>query len=130
MSTFRCPDCDGEVVAFDVPEPLRQYAPDGDGAAGLCTRCLRVHPASAGDPFEWEPLPSGAAGAATALVLARLDSLALARADIEALVDHAERNGGDVFLALDRLAGLTREGALDPHLDLERRAAQLDSLLN
>lgn len=129
-----CPACDGDRVRFAVPEALRPYAPDESAHAALCTGCLRVESADARDgltaAIDWEPLPSGEAGVATALLLGLLDSLALRRADVEALVDRAEAAGGDPLLALDRLVGLAGAGEIDPSLDLERRAAQLRSLLD
>jgi hypothetical protein len=132
-----CPACDGDRVAFAVPETLRQYAPDESARAALCTTCLRVETID-GDGTEpappaavdWEPLPPGEAGVATALLLGLLDSLALRRADVTALVDRAEAAGGDPLLALDRLVDRTAAGTVDPHVDLARRAAQLRSLLD
>lgn len=132
-----CPDCDGDRVAFAVPSPLRPYAPDEASAATLCTTCLRVAGLDAddsdtepSDPIEWDPLPSGEAGVATALLLGLLDSLALRRADVTALCEHAEAAGGDPFLTLDRLTAMAAAGDLDPHVDLERRTAQLQSLVD
>jgi hypothetical protein len=129
-----CPVCDGDRVRFAVPTTLRPYAPDESAHAALCTGCLRVEPADARDGLtaavDWEPLPPGEAGVATVLLLGLLDSLALRRADVEALVDHAEAAGGDPLLALDRLGAMTRSGEIDPSVDLERRAAQLRSLLD
>jgi hypothetical protein len=128
-----CPDCGGDRVAFAVPPALREYAP-GESAATLCRGCLRV---AAAEPtrslpasVDWEPLPAGEAGVATALLVGLLDSLALRRADVTALVDHAERAGGDPLLALDRLDALAETGAVDPAVDVGRRARQLRSLLD
>jgi hypothetical protein len=131
-----CPACGGDRVAFVVPASLRTHAPDEASAATLCTTCLRVAASEAvtgddGSPaVDWEPLPTGEAGVATALLLGLLDSLALRRADVTALVDHVEAAGGDVLLTLDRLVTLSRTGDVDPHVDLERRTAQLQSLLD
>jgi hypothetical protein len=135
-----CPACGGDRVAFAVPASLRTHAPDEASAATLCTTCLRVTapealttdgPPEDGSPaVDWEPLPTGEAGVATALLLGLLDSLALRRADVTALVDHVEAAGGDVLLTLDRLVTLSRTGDVDPHVDLERRTAQLQSLLD
>ncbi|WP_372912359.1 DUF6276 family protein [Salinigranum sp.] len=135
-----CPACGGDRVAFAVPSSLRPYAPDESGRAALCTTCLRVtavdDEAADGDSenppsetVEWDPLPSGEAGVATALLVGLLDSLALRRADVAALLDHAEGAGGDPFLALDRLAELAAAGDLDPYVDVERRTAQLQSMV-
>ncbi|AUV80460.1 hypothetical protein C2R22_01310 [Salinigranum rubrum] len=132
-----CPDCDGDRIAFAVPSSLRPYAPDEALSATLCTTCLRVAGVDAEDSevepsetIEWGPLPSGEAGVATALLLGLLDSLALRRADVTALCEHAEEAGGDPFLTLDRLAAMAETGDLDPHVDLERRTAQLQSLVD
>jgi hypothetical protein len=136
-----CPACGGGRVAFAVPASLRPYAPDGSSAATLCTTCLRVEAADAvaaasrsadasSAAVDWEPLPTGEAGVATALLLGTLDSLALRRSDVTALVDRVEAAGGDVLLTLDRLVALSRTGEVDPHVDLARRTAQLQSLLD
>lgn len=133
-----CPACGGDRVAFAVPASLQPYTPDPDesSTATLCTTCLRVEAVDVDDTddgpvvVEWEPLPTGEAGVATALLLGLLDSLALRRADVTALVDHVEAAGGDVLLTLDRLVALSRTGEVDPHVDLERRTAQLQSLLD
>lgn len=126
-----CPACDAPVVAFEVPEALREYAPAD--ATAICTRCLRTVSADAAgatptsDPdfsAVSDAFPSGRAGVAFALALGKLGSLALERAAIEALCVEAERAGADVRLALDRLA---HEADLDPHFDLPRRAQQLES---
>jgi len=95
-----CPACDGEQRSFAVPPSLRPYAPDTAAWASLCTTCLRVVAADANDvadadaDVEWEPLPTGEAGVAVALLLGLLDSLALRRADVTALLEHAEAAGG------------------------------------
>lgn len=132
-----CPACDGDRVAFAVPSSLRPYAPDEAPRASLCTTCLRVAGLDADDSeaepserVEWDPLPRGEAGVATALLVGLLDSLALRRADVTALCEHVEGAGGDPFLTLDRLATMAAAGDLDPHVDLERRTAQLQSLVD
>ncbi|MFW5917406.1 MAG: DUF6276 family protein [Halorubrum sp.] len=125
-----CPHCTADVVAFAVPPSLREYAPAD--ATAICTRCLRtveadetgVTPSSQPDLSAVDPaFPGGEAGIALALVCGQLDSFALNRASIEALVEHAERKGADAFAFLDRLDA--SEAAFD--LD-RRRAALLDGL--
>jgi hypothetical protein len=128
-----CPHCDADLVAFAVPPALREHAPAATTA--ICTRCLRTvavdgeadavedsaadSSLSAVDPA----FPDGEAGVALALVCGHLESFALNRASIEALVDHAERSGADVFAFLERL------DAPDAAFDLDRRrAALLDAL--
>ncbi|AKU06472.1 MULTISPECIES: DUF6276 family protein [Haloferax] len=125
-----CPDCDGELAVFAVPEPLESHAPEAALTVGLCAGCLRLHPAETaptdGDsrPLA-DVLPEGDAGASVALLVGMLDSLALNRAGIVDCVEFAERSGIDVHLTLDRLQ---REAA-DPHFDVARRQAQLDAFL-
>jgi hypothetical protein len=127
-----CPACRGARVIFRVPASLQPLAPADTSA--LCTTCLRVDAADdapdAPAAVDWEPLPSGEAGVAMALLLGKLDSLALNRADITTLVDHVETAGGDPFLALDRLVALATAGDIEPNVDLDRRAAQLRSMLD
>ncbi|MBP1986428.1 DUF6276 family protein [Halolamina salifodinae] len=136
---MRCPECDAPAVAFTVPPALREHAPAAESA--ICSRCLRTVPASdaaepdVADPDVADPdaadlsaihesVPSGRAGVAFVLVLGKLDSLALERQSIETLCEVAEREGADVRLALERLAGA--EG-LAPEFDIERRTQQLAS---
>jgi hypothetical protein len=130
-----CPACRAERVTFGVPDSLRSHAPDESAVATLCTGCLRVDAVADAAPdarvaVDWEPIPSGEAGVAMALLLGKLDSLALERAAITTLVERVEAAGGDPFLTLDRLVSLADSGALDPHVDLDRRATQLRSLLD
>ncbi|WP_251341750.1 DUF6276 family protein [Haloplanus halophilus] len=125
-----CPACGGDVVRFPVPPALRRYAPDA-GAAAVCVVCLRTHAASEApsEPtFEsiHPAFPTGEAGAAFALTLGLLDSLALRRDAVDDCCAHAERAGADVLLTLDRLADA--EG-IEPHVDLDRRRRQLAELL-
>ncbi|MFC6826809.1 DUF6276 family protein [Halopelagius fulvigenes] len=137
-----CTACGGDLVPFAVPDGLGTHAPDapaeGDGgasdAATLCSRCLRTYPEfdapdeSDAPTFDAvaEYFPRGDGGAAVALLLGMLDSLALNRAAIETLVDRAEREGVDVLLTLDRIDG---DAALDPHFDVGRRRTQVEQLL-
>ncbi|PAU85347.1 hypothetical protein CK500_01370 [Halorubrum salipaludis] len=124
-----CPHCDAPVVAFAVPPALREHAPDSSSA--ICTRCLRTFPADdvptdepatadAPDFTAVDPaFPTGEAGVALALACGQLESLALNRASIEALVEHAERSGADAFAFFERL------DAPDAAFDLERRRSAL-----
>ncbi|TKX80901.1 DUF6276 family protein [Halorubrum sp. SD626R] len=132
-----CPRCDAALVAFDVPPALREYAPADTTA--ICTRCLRTFAVGEGDDavvaerIGADPsadlsavdpaFPDGEAGAALALVCGQLESFALNRASIEALVEHAERSGADVFAFLERL------DAEDAAFDLDRRRAALLDVL-
>lgn len=127
-----CPHCDAEVVAFAVPPAVRNHAPAAETA--ICTRCLRTFPAaeartgsSDASVDETDPnfsavdpaFPGGEAGVALALACGHLESLALNRMSIEALIEHAERSGADAFAFFERL------DATDAAFDLERRRAAL-----
>ena len=128
VSGMSCPQCDAAVVAFAVPVAIRDHAPAAEAA--ICTRCLRTFAAASADAVaatEVEPdlsdvdpaFPTGEGGVALALVCGHLESLALNRASIEALVEHAERSGADAFAFFDRL------DAPDAAFDLERRRSAL-----
>jgi hypothetical protein len=125
-----CPACGGHTVAFDPPAELRDHAPGSASRAALCATCLRTHPADGdadGDLSTVHPaFPTGEGGAALALALGLLDSLALRRADIDDCCSFAERAGVDVLLTLDRLAA---GDGIDPHVDIERRGRQLADVL-
>ncbi|WP_144799842.1 DUF6276 family protein [Halorubrum depositum] len=135
-----CPRCDADLVAFAVPSAIREHAPAARTA--ICTRCLRTFAADGSDdgvdidegdidadgsPADLSAVdpafPAGEAGVALALVCGQLESFALNRASIEALVEHAERSGADVFAFLERL------DAADAAFDLDRRRAALLDVL-
>ncbi len=130
-----CPHCDADVVAFAVPSALRDHAPDP--LTAICTRCLRTFPVVDANTSGDEPsaddtpdfpavdpaFPGGEAGVALALACGQLESLALNRASIEALVEHAERSGADAFAFFERL------DAADAAFDLERRRSALLDML-
>ncbi|MFB6118873.1 DUF6276 family protein [Halosegnis sp.] len=123
-----CTRCGGPMVRYEVPFDLREYV-DTDHAA-TCTRCLAAEPAEAGGEPDFssvsEEFPDGTAGAAMALALGKLDSLALNRRDIEALLSAVEAAGVDPLLVLDRLAA---QGNLQLHFDADGRRRQLEQLL-
>lgn len=145
-----CAACGGDLVPFAVPDGLGPYTPDEDAAgddsadsgeagdiAALCSYCLRTYTASDGSDASHasetadfrsvaDYFPRGDGGAATALLLGMLDSLALNRPAIEALAERAEREGVDVLLTLDRIDG---DADLDPHFDVGRRRAQVEQIL-
>lgn len=133
-----CPHCTADTVAFAVPSALREHAPAPEAA--ICTRCLRTFPAAdaaaAPDPSTVHEdltapdfsavdpaFPTGEAGIALALICGDLESFALNRASIEALVEYAEREGVDVLAALDRIDAT--DAAFDPD---RRHSALLDIL--
>ena len=132
-----CPRCDADLVAFDVPPALREHAPAA--TAAICTRCLRTFAVGEGDDavadisaeMATDPdfsavdpaFPDGEAGVALALVCGHLESFALNRASIEALVEHAELSGADAFAFFERL------DAAEAAFDLDRRRAALLDVL-
>lgn len=134
-SPVPCSRCESPARPFSVPAPLREHAPDGAPEASICVTCLALDtlsrdvdgPPVADAEFEPLPFPDGEGGVAVALAVGMLESLALNRPAIEACIDHAERNGADVFLVLDRLAA--PDADVDPSFDPARRKAQLENLL-
>ncbi|MFD1513267.1 DUF6276 family protein [Halomarina rubra] len=126
----RCPHCDAPTLAFAVPDELADHAPDDSGVAAICSRCLTLHDASDA-PSETdfgrisEEFPEGEAGAAMALAVGYLDSLALHRRDIDAALAVVEREGADPLMLLDRLSA---QGSLQPAVDLQRRRHQVEQL--
>lgn len=128
-----CSHCNADAVAFEVPEALRTHAPVSTPYASICRVCLTVDPleeapaasesiASISDAFPDDP--EGAAG--VAVLVGQLESLALYRRDIEAVIDHLETSGVDAMLALTRLAD---DPGLRPAVDIDRRVHQLGQLL-
>jgi hypothetical protein len=128
---MRCPVCNAAVVTFDVPTEFRGHLPAETGHAGLCSRCLRLHPADEGtNEFEGlgEEFPQDPAAAVPmAIAVGLLDSLALNRSDIEALLDVVIEHGVDPILVVDRLQA---QGSTDPAVDLSRRMEQLQQLMD
>lgn len=132
---MECPHCTVSMIRFAVPDELRDHvgresesAGDGGGMA-ICSRCLRLQPAEPDPAPDWsaidEAFPTDDAAVPMALALGLLDSLALNRGAVEALLDRVERAGTDPFLLLDRLAA----GEVEPEYGLARRRHQLEELL-
>ena len=128
-----CPDCGGDLVSFPVPDDLQQLLPGNEPGAGVCRSCLALHPeteppAAVPDLSDLDGAIPDADGAAVPLVLlvGLLDSLAMHRAEITALLERVEREGVDPLLVLDRLDVSYGEAA---HVDLGRRRRQLEQLL-
>lgn len=123
-----CPNCGGPMVAYEVPEDLREFVDETHVAS--CLRCLRMVPADAGDEADFsrvsDEFPEGRGGVAVALLFGMLDSLALNRRSIEGLVAAAEAEGVDPLLLVDRLR---TQGNVRLHFDAERRRHQLEQLL-
>lgn len=127
-----CPDCQVPMVIFEVPERYREHAPSASATAALCPECLALAeadepPGDAGFDRVSSAFPSDEAAAVPmALAVGLLESLALNRAAIEALLDDVVAAGADPLLVLDRLHA---QGGVDPAVDLERRRHQLEQLL-
>ncbi|QIO20970.1 DUF6276 family protein [Haloarcula sp. JP-L23] len=128
-----CAECGGETLAVPVPDELREYLPGGAAGATICRTCLAMGPTES--PPESTPdltilddaMPSDAAAAVPmVLLLGLLDSLALHRQEITALLERVERAGTDPLLVVDRLAESYGD---DAHVDLARRRHQLEQLL-
>jgi len=128
-----CTHCGGDLLSLPVPADLREYLPDGTEGVSLCRDCLAMAPVD-GPPADVPDLtklddafPSNPdAAVPMALLVGLLDSLALHRAEITALLERVERAGTDPLLVVDRLA--ERYGA-DAHVDLAARRRQLEQLL-
>ena len=127
-----CPECGSEQVVFEVPADLREYLPEETEFAALCTHCLTFEPTETepSEPPEFEAVsdafPDGETGVAMAVAVGLLDSLALYRSEIEALLERVERGGTDPLLVLDRLA---TDSGVDPAFDVDRRRTQAEQLL-
>ncbi len=129
-----CPRCGAETVAF----PADEYAfalPEGESRAALCSQCLSLGPVADPDgtdntapAFERvsERFPSGQAAVPFALLVGRLEHLAVYRAEITALLETVERAGVDPLAALE---GLERDPTVAPAVDLAARRRQLEQLV-
>jgi len=128
-----CQSCGGETLAVPVPTELREYLPGDAPAVAVCRDCLAIEPTDE-EPDELPDLPAlddavpGNPDAAVPLLLlvGLLDSLAIHRAEITALLERVERAGTDPLLAVDRLAASYGD---DAHVDLGARRQQLEQLL-
>jgi len=123
-----CPACGGDCVAFPVPEDLREYLPADAPATALCVDCLTLHPTEDADSDPdftriGEAFPTGEAAVPMAMLLGLLDSLAIYRQEVTALLERVERAGADPLLCIDRLSDDDRS------VDLGRRRHQLEQLL-
>ncbi|WP_146417997.1 DUF6276 family protein [Haloarcula hispanica] len=128
-----CPDCGGDLVSFPVPSDLQQYLPGDAPGASVCQSCLALQPET--EPPTAVPDFTGLdssipdnddAAVPLVLLVGLLDSLAMHREEITALLERVEREGVDPLLVLDRLDASYGEAA---HVDLGRRRRQLEQLL-
>lgn len=128
-----CSHCRADAVGITIPERIRDHARTDSPYASVCRVCLTV------DLLEDEPTGNESltiisdafpddeeTAAMVAVVVGLLDSLALYRRDIQAVVDELEAAGVDALLVLERLA---EDQSLTPSLDLDRRVHQLEQLL-
>jgi len=125
-----CARCDAPTLSFSIPEDLRPYAPGESAAATICSTCLTVAAAEEGETApDWgelsDAMPDGESGVAAALMLGALESFAINRSDIQALVRRLEREGTDPHVLVDRLLA---DGSVDPAVDLGRRKRNLEQL--
>lgn len=127
-----CPSCGNEQLLLVVPADLREYLPEESDRVAICTHCLSLEPTDeeSSESPDFGPIsdafPGGDAGVAMALAVGLLDSLALYRSEIAALLERVERGGTDPLLVLDRLDA---DPKLEPHFDVERRRTQAEQLL-
>ena len=128
-----CQSCGGDTLSVAVPAELRGYLPGDAPAVAVCRTCLAVEPTddASGERSELtaldDAIPSDPESAVPlVLLVGLLDSLALHRAEITALLERAERTGTDPLLVVDRLADSYGD---DAHVDLARRRRQLEQLL-
>ncbi|WP_336134941.1 DUF6276 family protein [Natronomonas amylolytica] len=126
-----CPNCGAPMVSFAVPERFREHAPEESDHAALCPECLTLSAAESAPPtprFDriTGTFPEDEAAVPLAIAIGLLDSLALHRRDIEALLEAVEEAGTDPLLIFDRLQA---QGGVDPVFDLERRRVQVEQLL-
>jgi len=68
--------------------------------------------------------PEGERGIAVALLLGRLNQLALNRQSAEALCEYIIADGVDIYLLIDRII---ENKSIEPHYDLQRRWEQFQS---
>lgn len=130
---MECPNCGARPVVFDVPATYRTHLPEASDRAALCPECLTLTAPGDGtadpDPrFDRisSAFPTDEAAVPLAIAIGLLDSLALNRNALEALIPAAEAAGADPLLLLDRL---NVQGGVDPNFDIDRRRHQLEQLL-
>ena len=130
-----CPECDADRIRFSVPEDYREYTPEEAAIATFCPRCLTLEPVDDGTPADEnsefsrvsDAFPTGSDRAIPlAIALGLSTSLATNRDAIGSLLRETERSGTDPLLVIDRLVA---DPAVEPAMDLERRAHQLEQLL-
>lgn len=128
-----CPACGGDQLAVPLGPSFREFLAGEPPGIDVCRDCLAIRPNE--DPPETDPdlttlspaLPSNHEAALSMVVLiGLLESLAINRSEITALLERAERAGTDPLLVVDRLADSVGP---DAHVDLAARRRQLEQLL-
>lgn len=128
-----CSVCRADAIGFLIPSALASNVPIETPAASCCRVCLTIDPLES-LPDDQPPLSTisdafprdVSSSAGVALLVGLLESLALHRGDIQAVVDHLEESGVDALLVLEELAA---DPTLSPAIDLDRRLHQLQQLL-
>lgn len=128
-----CPVCDSTPITFAVPAAYAEYVSADTSAASFCPRCLTLETAESNPDAEpdfsrvsdaFPTRPDRAVPLAIALGLC--SSLVTNRDAIESLLADVEAAGTDPLLVIDRLC---RDPGVEPAIDLERRAHQLEQLV-
>lgn len=135
-----CPECEttASPITFSVPPDARDRL-EGATVATFCPRCLLLERSSddesareaVDDPPDFERVSDAfpadvEVASSLALALGLCSSLATNRQAIDALLREVERAGTDPLLVIDRLVA---DPDVQPAIDLERRAHQLEQLL-
>lgn len=128
---MECSTCQVPLVRFSVPSNYQAYVPNEAESVGFCPVCFRLESVETtpADPrfdrisqaFPTDPT----AAIPMALALGLLESIALNRSAIQALLDDVETAGTDPLLLIDRLVS---QGSIQPRYDLDRRRDQLEQL--
>ncbi len=122
-------------IVFEVPTGYRAFVPDEPTVVAVDPVTLSLEPVASDSITGEEPafdrisdaFPTDPERAIPlALALGLCDSLAMHRAAIESLLRETERAGTDPLLVIDRLLA---DPTVEPAIDLERRAHQLEQLL-
>ncbi|AXR76810.1 DUF6276 family protein [Natrarchaeobaculum sulfurireducens] len=128
-----CSACGSLTITFAVPNPYMEYVPAAPSAASFCSRCLTLEatdsPADADPDFSRvsDAFPTRADRAVPlAIALGLCSSLVTNREAIESLFSDAEAAGTDPLLVINRLC---RDPGVEPAIDLDRRAHQLEQLM-
>lgn len=124
-----------EPIVFAVPAAYREHVPSEAAVVAFDPVTLTLEPAAAdADPADQPAFDRVADAFPTdpdraiplAIAIGCCDSVATNRGAIESLLRTVERAGCDPLLVIDRLVA---DSGVEPAIDLERRAHQLEQLL-